>query len=122
MGNIFKDNETEAVSLVDASNALTLLNHLVALHKVQVLCPQFSPILINTYREISRMVFLEKNEIMSREDATQGDNLEMSFYAIGITPLLRSLKIKFPDIKQISLDDDVACIVKVKILRSGGLS
>ena len=122
MENIFKDDETEAVSLVDASNALTLLNHLVALHKVQVLCPQFSPILINTYREISRMVFLEKNEIMSREDTIQGDNLEMSFYAIGITPLLRSLKIKFPDIKQISLDDDVACIVKVKILRSGGLS
>ena len=122
MENIFKDDETEAVSLVDASNALTLLNHLVALHKVQVLCPQFSPILINTYREISRMVFLEKNEIMSRGDTTQDDNLEMSFCAIGITPLLRSLKIKCPDIKQISLDDDVACIVKVKILRSGGLS
>lgn len=116
MGNIFKDNETEAVSLVDASNALTLLNHLVALHKVQVLCPQFSPILINTYREISRMVFLEKNEIMSREDTTQGDNLEMSFYAIGITPLLRSLKIKCFDIKQISLADDIAGVGKMKNL------
>lgn len=55
---------------------------------MQVLCPQYSLILINTYRETSRMIFLGKIEVMSQEDTTQGDNPEMSFYAIGITPRL----------------------------------
>ena len=65
MKNIFEDDETEAVILVDASNAFNSFNRVVALHNVQVLRPQFSPILINNYREASRMIVLGKDEIMS---------------------------------------------------------
>ena len=59
---------------------------------------------------------------MSREGTTQGDNLEMSFLAFGITPVLRSLKIKCPDTKQVSLADYVGYTKKLKILRSGRMS
>ena len=54
---------------------------------------------------------------MSREGTTQGDNLEMSFLAFGITPVLRSLKIKCPDTKQVSLADYVGYTKKVKNLK-----
>ena len=61
------------------------------------------------------MIVLGKNEIMSRECTNKGDNLAMSFHAIG-TPLLRSLKIKCPDVKHISLAD-VVDAGKVKNLK-----
>ena len=54
---------------------------------------------------------------MSREGTTQGDNLEMSFRAFGITPVLRSLKIKCSDTKQVSLADYVGYTKKVKSLK-----
>ena len=93
MKNIFEDNQTEAVLLVDASNSFNSLNCMIALYNMQVLSPKFSPILINTYREPSRIIVIGNGEIMSREGTTQSDNFAMSFYAIGIAPLLRSLKI-----------------------------
>ena len=64
--------------------------------------------------EPSRTIVQGKNEIMSREGTTQGDNLELSFRVFGITPLLRSLKIKCASIKQIYLSDNVVCAEKVK--------
>ena len=45
--NIFEDDETKAVIPVDTSNTFNSLNQMVSLHEVQVLCPQFFPILIN---------------------------------------------------------------------------
>ena len=107
MKNIFEDNETEAAILVGANNAFNSLNRMFALQNVQVLCPQFSPIVINTYRKPSRMIVLGKDENMSREWRTEDNNITISFYAIGIMNLLRSLKIKCPYTKQISLADDV---------------
>ena len=40
---------------------------------------------------------------MFRIGTTQGDNLAMLFYAIEIMPLLRSLKVKCPNIEQIMM-------------------
>ena len=96
MKNIFEGDETEVVILIKASNTFNSLSHMVALHNVYVLCTQFSPILINTYREPSRMIVLGKDEIMSREGTTQGDNLAMSSYAIGITPLVTMTENQMP--------------------------
>jgi len=46
----FEDENTEAVLLVDASNAFNSLNCLVALHNVRQVYPPLATILINTYR------------------------------------------------------------------------
>ena len=42
MNKLFEEKETDAVLLVDASNAFNSLNHDVFLHSVQVLCPAMS--------------------------------------------------------------------------------
>ena len=51
MRAIFCDDSTEAVLLIDASNAFNCLNQQVALHNIQTLCPPLANILINTYRK-----------------------------------------------------------------------
>ena len=99
MKSIFDNDDTEAIILVDASNAFNSLNRRAVLHNVRILCPQFSFILMNTYRIPSRMIILGSKDILSLEGTTQGDNLVMSFYALGIKPILEHLRISLPKVK-----------------------
>ena len=92
MKEIFDDEQTHEVILVDASNAFNSLNRNAALHNTQILYPQFSTILINTYR-----VPVENNSLMRVEDrvsngkTTQGNNLGMYVCALGTATLLSYL-------------------------------
>ena len=47
---IFEDPSTEGAILVDASNSFNSLNRRVALHNIQIACPSFSHVLVNTYQ------------------------------------------------------------------------
>ena len=62
---IFEDSSTEAVILVDVNNAFNSINRKVALNNIQVTCPSFSKILINTCRSPSRLIILDGAEIQS---------------------------------------------------------
>ena len=105
---IFEHEDTEAVILVDASNAFNSLNRQAALHNIQILCPKFSTVLINnTYRIPGRMIVLGSKDILSTEGTTQGDNLAMSFYALGTIPLLNMLQISSPNVSNVCLADDI---------------
>ena len=66
MRAIFCDDSTEAVLLVDASNAFNCLNRQVALHNIQTLCPPLANILINTYRK-NVPLFIDGRHIFSSE-------------------------------------------------------
>ena len=46
----FEDDNTQAVLLVDASNACNTLNRQAALRNAHILCPTLASILTNTYR------------------------------------------------------------------------
>ncbi len=72
----FHRDETEAVLLVDASNAFNSLNRDAALHNIRFICPSISTILINTYRAPSEL-FIDGEVLLSREGTTQGDPLAM---------------------------------------------
>ncbi len=52
---LFTMEDTEAVLLVDASNAFNSLNRQTALRNVRHLCPPLANILINTYRKPSEL-------------------------------------------------------------------
>ena len=73
----FTNQKTDAVILVDAKKALNNLNRNLALHNIQITCPPFSTIIINTYRHSSRLIVFEAKFILSEEGTTQGDNLAM---------------------------------------------
>ena len=65
MRTIFEDPSTEGVILIDGSNAFNSLNRIGALHNIQISCPSFSCILINTYSIPSRMIILGGAKIQS---------------------------------------------------------
>ena len=105
---------TEAVILVDASNAFNSLNREAALRNIQQLCPSLSRIIINTYRNESEL-FIEGNTLHSQEGTTQGDPLAMAMYAIAITPLI--YRLENAGIKQAWYADDATAGGSLQDLR-----
>ena len=79
---LFHREETEALLLVDASNAFNSLNRQTALHNIQRLCPSLATALINTYRAPSEL-YVDGGVLLSREGTTQGDPLAMPMYALA---------------------------------------
>ena len=74
MKQIFDDTNTEAVLLVDASNAFNNLNRQTALQNIHLICPSIAKALINTYR-IDTQLFAGGETLLSMEGTTQGDPL-----------------------------------------------
>ena len=54
MHKIFEAHNTDAVLLIDASNAFNSLNRATALHSVKILCPTIATYAIKTDRETAR--------------------------------------------------------------------
>ena len=90
MQEIFADEESKGVLLVDAKNAFNSLNSGVALHNCRVLCPSLAPILINMYRN-NAYLFIAGISIASQEGTTQGDPWAMAMYSLRIFPLIRAV-------------------------------
>ena len=107
MHRIFEADDTDAVLLIDASNAFNALNRAAALHNICVLCPVIAVYAINTYRRSARLFITGGKEITSAEGTTQGDPLAMALYALSIQPLITSLQ-AMSDVKQCWFADDAS--------------
>ena len=101
MREIFTLDDTEAILLVDASNAFNAVNRQAALHNIQVICPAISTILSNTYQAPIKLFIVGKGEIDSNEGTTQGDPLAMAMYALAIRPLIDKLRDAEPIARQV---------------------
>ncbi|CAM1325554.1 Uncharacterised protein r2_g3445 [Pycnogonum litorale] len=98
MRKVFENEQTEAMILVDATNAFNSLNRAAMLHNIQKLCPMLAPSVINIYRHDSSL-YTSGETISSTEGTTQGDPLAMPVYAISTLPLIN--KIRSTDVRQI---------------------
>lgn len=105
MHQVFESPETEAVILVDASNAFNTLNWKVALQNINSLCPSLAKILINMYWDDVQL-FINGETLLSQKGTIQGDPLAMAMYAIAISPLIHHLEDEHA--KQIWFADDAA--------------
>ena len=74
MHEIFDDNKTEAILLVDAK---------VLLYNTEYLCPELATFIINCYVIPTRLFIIGSKEIKSRLVTTQGDPASMATYALG---------------------------------------
>ena len=113
MHEIFKEQDTEAVLLIDATNAFNTVNRNVLLHNVKVICPAISTYVNNCYCVPSRLFVIGGAEITSEEGTTQGDPTAMAMYAIATIPLimmLLELTEKFPNkqTKMVAYADDLS--------------
>ena len=90
MSEIFHGKDTDAVFLIDASNAFNSLNRMAALHNILVTCPIIAPYVVNTYRNPARLFVVGEHELLSAEGTTQGDPLSMALYGISLYPWCQS--------------------------------
>ena len=112
----FQNDETEAILLVDASNAFNSLNRQSPLLNIQRLCPSIATALINTYRAPSEL-YVDGDVLLSQEGTTQGNPLTMPMYALATIPLIRKLKSMIDDVNQVWYADDASGSGQVKRLR-----
>ena len=118
MRKIFESEGTDAVLLIDASNAFNRLNRAVALHNIQITCPMISRYLTNTYRHPSRLFIAGGKEILSQEGTTQGDPLAMPWYSLSTTTMINHLQLSQETVKQVWLADDAAAAGSIADLNS----
>ena len=116
MHTLFEAGSTDAVLLIDASNAFNSLNRAAALHNIRVLCPMIAVYAINTYRQTARLFIVGGKELVSAEGTTQGDPLAMALYALSIQPLITCLQSKSSS-KQCWFADDASGIGSVGELK-----
>ena len=114
---LFDDPGSQAVLLVDASNAFNSVNRQAALHNILRICPSLAQILINTYQRPVRLIIPGSGGLMSTEGTTQGDPLAMAMYALAVTPLIHHLHSSDPAVSQVWYADDATGVGKCAALR-----
>ena len=92
MRQIFEEDDTEIILLVDASNAFNSMNRKVMIHNTFILCPTIAIFTSNCYQQKIRLFIVGGKELLSLEGTTQGDPIAMAVYGINLLPLMSSLK------------------------------
>ena len=107
MRQIFGDEDTEAVLLVDAANAFNAINRKSMLQNIKVKCPYLATFAENNYRDPSRIFITGGKEISSDEGVTQGDPAAMQMYAISTIPLQEEISMHKTHAKHVAFADDI---------------
>ena len=108
MRRLYQRPTTQAILLVDASNAFNTINRIAALHNIPLLCPALGQVFQNTYQSSSRLFVAGGDEILSREGTCQGDPLAMAIYAVAVMPLINSLAAECSNVMQSWYADDAS--------------
>ncbi|XP_068723901.1 uncharacterized protein [Montipora capricornis] len=108
MSQMFVEEGTGGILLIDASNAFNQMNRSAALHNIQITCKEMSLYIINTYRSPSKLFICGGGQIFSQEGTTQGDPLAMPWYSVNTSIMIQSLRTSTPGVKQVWLADDSA--------------
>ena len=77
MSQVFEEEGTDGILLIDASNAFKQMNRSADSHSIQITCKEMALYVINTCRSPSRLFICGGGEILSQEGTTQGDPLAM---------------------------------------------
>ena len=117
MAEIFNDDDTEAVLLVDASNAFNSINRSVMIQNIKIICPPLAMFVENCYRQSIRLFVIGGIELKSSEGTTQGDPIAMALYGLSLLPLTSSLKDHSNQVKQVTYADDLTGAGKIRFLK-----
>ena len=96
----FNNESSEAMLLVDATNAFNTVNRKVALNNIKELCPPYYRFLNNCYQTPTKLFLSGSGKfIYSQEGATQGDPAAMQMYGLSTNPLINKVSLKFFNLK-----------------------
>ena len=91
MHDVFNDDKTESILLIDAENAFSSINRKVILYNLKLISPAIATYISNCYMCPAGFFIIGGGESPSKEDTTQCDPTSMGAYAHGILPLLQFL-------------------------------
>ena len=121
MHDIYNDEHSEAVLVVDAENAFNSINRNVMIHNVSVVCPAISTYVSNCYQSAARLFVIGRKEILTKEGTTQSDPTSMGTRALGVTLLLHFLHefilISEYRSKEVAFADDLAVAGKIEKIK-----
>ena len=118
MSEIFAEEETHVVLLVDATTAFNSINRKVMLNNIQYICPAMAVYTYNCYITASQLFVQGGKEISSVEGTTQGYPIAMPLYTVAITPLLQMVKLdEAYEVRQAAFADDLSGAGKLTQLR-----
>ena len=100
MRQVFAEERTDRILLIDAINAFNTMNRSVAVHNIQLTCKKIALYIINTYRSPSRLFICGGGEILSQE--------AMPWYSVNTALIIQSLRKHMPSFKLVRLADDSA--------------
>ena len=110
---LFEDDDSHGILLIDATNAFNSLNRSVAMQNLPFLCPELAIFINNCYATPARLFISSGQEIKSAEGTTQSDPTAMAMYAISILPLLETKS----KAKKIAFADDFGGVGTIEFLR-----
>ena len=87
--DMFNEDNTEAVLIVDASNDFNSINREIFPHNTKVLCPAVASFSNNCYSTPSDLFVQGGKRLKSLERMIQRDPAAIAIYALRITPLLQ---------------------------------
>ena len=99
MCQIFDEEGTNGVLLIDATNAFNQMSRAVAMRNIMVTGKEVVLYITNTYGSPSGLFISGGGEILSQEGKTQGDPLAMPWYAINTVHMIHSLRASTPQVK-----------------------
>jgi hypothetical protein len=113
MQHMWETNKAEeewGFLLIDAKNAFNEQNRTAMLWAVRHEWPSGARFTFNCYKHWATLVIRNNDGtgtfLYSKEGVTQGDPLSMFAYGIGLLPLIRALKVQFPEMEQTWYADD----------------
>ena len=121
MHDVFNDDKTEGILLIDAENAFNSINRKVMLHNLNFICPVIATYISNCYMCPAGLFIIGGGESPSKEGTTQGDPTSMGAYALGILPLLQFLldfiSVNQLNAKEVAFADDFLVAGKLSSIK-----
>ena len=108
MSQVFEEEGTDRILLIDASKAFNQMNRSAALHNIQIVCQEMALYIINTYRSPSRLFICGGGEVLSQEGTTQGYPLATPWNSVTTYIMIENLRAHCPIVKQVWLTYDSA--------------
>ena len=107
MHDVFNDDNTEGILLIEAENAFDSINRKVMLHNLKLLCPVIGTYILNCYMCPAGLFVIGGGELFSNEGTTQVDPTSVGAYALAMLPLLPFL-LDFIAVNELNAKEEVA--------------
>lgn len=110
---VFTEQETNGILLIDASNAFNIMNRFATLHSIQITVQEISLCLS---KWLIMLCIQGGGEVLSQEGTIRGDPLAMPWYSVNTSILINSLRMGSPTLRHVWFTDDSAGTGRIKAL------